>query len=377
MALGNATHLDLTGRRGFYRRASFATGSIAYDVPHCRRATAIVVAPSVAVAPSGGFLRQHLASARHDLSLEPRQAYAGSRIERAAFYRGDDAALAAMTADGRARYYVIVGELAVLKKRGEEFDPLFSPAEAAAFGAARDTVFLGLMDEAPRFGAGLDAAAAAPLKARDDLKLVDLRSIAVQAIVAAEHVPPLAEAKSMLGWHARHRFCPNCGAVTAPTQGGWRRDCPSCKAEHFPRTDPVVIMLAIAGDRCVLGRSPRFPQTMWSCLAGFAEPGESIEEAVRREVQEEVGLTCARVKYFASQPWPFPSSLMIGCHAEALTDKIVIDRSEIEEARWFDRDELKLMLTRKHPHGLTAPPPIAIAHHIIRAFVEKGGEVLA
>jgi len=233
------------------------------------------------------------------------------------------------------------------------------------------------MGEAPRFGSGLVAEAVAPLKARDDLKLIDLRTIAVQAIVAAEHVPPLAEAKSVLGWHARHRFCPNCGVMTTPTQGGWRRDCPSCKAEHFPRTDPVVIMLAIAGERCVLGRSPRFPQTMWSCLAGFAEPGESIEEAVRREVHEEVGLTCARVRYFASQPWPFPSSLMIGCHAEALTDKIVIDRSEIEEARWFDRDELKLMLTRKHPHGLTTPPPIAIAHHIIRAFVENGGDVLA
>ncbi len=367
-------HLDLAGRRGFYRRAFIATGSIAYDVPYRRRAAN--VAPSVAAARSGG-VRQRLAFARHDLGLEPRQAYAGSRIERAAFYRGDDAALAAMTTDVRARFYVIVGELAVLKKHGDEFAPLFSPAEAGALGAARDTVFLGLMDEAPRFGAGLDPATVEPLKARDDLKLVDLRTIAVQAIVAAEHVPPLAEAKAVLGWHARHRFCPNCGAVTALAQSGWRRDCPSCKAEHFPRTDPVVIMLAIAGERCVLGRSPRFPQTMWSCLAGFAEPGETIEEAVRREVQEEVGLTCARVRYFASQPWPFPSSLMIGCHAETLTDQIVIDRSEIEEARWFDRDELKLMVTRKHPHGLTAPPPIAIAHHIIRAFVENGGDVLA
>jgi NAD+ diphosphatase len=369
-----AAHLDLPDRRGFYRCASIATGSIAYDVPHRRRAA--TVALSVAVAPSGG-VRQRLASARHELSLEPRQAYAGSRIERAAFYRGDAAALAAMAADDRARFYVIAGELAVLKKRGEEFDPLFSAAEAGAFGAARDTMFLGLMDQAPRFGAGLDPEIVEPLKARDDLELVDLRTIAVQAIVAAEHVPPLAEAKAVLGWHARNGFCPNCGAVSELTQGGWRRDCPSCKAEHFPRTDPVVIMLAIAGERCVLGRSPRFPKTMWSCLAGFAEPGESIEEAVRREVQEEVGLACARVKYFASQPWPFPSSLMIGCHAEALTEKIVIDRSEIEEARWFDREELKLMLTRKHPQGLTAPPPIAIAHHIIRAFVENGGDVLA
>jgi len=297
-------------------------------------------------------------------------------MQRAAFYRDDEAALAAMAASDRARCYVTVGERAVLRKRGAEFDPLFSPAEAAALGSARDTVFLGLMDEAPRFGVGLDARALEPLHAREDLKLIDLRTIAVQAIVAVEHVPPLAEAKAVLGWHARHGFCPNCGAATQLAQGGWRRDCPSCKAEHFPRTDPVVIMLAVAGERCVLGRSPRFPKTMWSCLAGFAEPGESIEEAVRREVEEEVGLGCARVKYFASQPWPFPSSLMIGCYAEALTQTIVIDRSEIEEARWFDRDELKLMLANRHPQGLSTPPPIAIAHHIIRAFVEKGGDVL-
>jgi NAD+ diphosphatase len=138
----------------------------------------------------------------------------------------------------------------------------------------------------------------------------------------------------------------------------------------------VVIMLPIGGERCVLGRSPRFPQTMWSCLAGFAEPGESIEEAVRREVHEEVGISCARISYFASQPWPFPSSLMIGCHAEAVSDRLTIDKTEIEEARWFDREELQLMLTRKHPQGLTTPPPIAIAHHIIRDFVERGAQVL-
>ena len=156
-------------------------------------------------------------------------------------------------------------------------------------------MFLGLMDEAPRFGAGLDAEAVAPLKARDDLELIDLRTIAVQGLVAAEHLPPLAEAKSVLGWHARHRFCPNCGAVTCRA-GRLAARLPVVPGDAFPRTDPVVIMLAIAGDRCVLGRSPRFPPTMWSCLAGFAEPGESIEEAVRREINEEVGLTCARVR---------------------------------------------------------------------------------
>jgi NAD+ diphosphatase len=243
-------------------------------------------------------------------------------------------------------------------------------------GPIHETVFLGVLDGVPRFGTWLDPATVEALKARDDLKLVDLRAIAVQGEVDAEHVPPLAEAKAILGWHARHRFCPNCGAGTRATQGGWRRDCPVCKVQHFPRTDPVVIMLPISGDRCVLGRSPRFPPTMWSCLAGFAEPGETIEEAVRREVAEEVGIACSRVAYFASQPWPFPSSLMIGCLAQAVSEDIVIDESEIEEARWFDRDELKLMLAREHPQRLGTPPPIAIAHHIIRAFVEHGCDVL-
>jgi NAD+ diphosphatase len=180
----------------------------------------------------------------------------------------------------------------------------------------------------------------------------------------------------MIDWHNRHGFCANCGAATTLTDGGYRRACGNCNAEHFPRTDPVVIMLPIKGDRCVLGRSPRFPPTMWSCLAGFCEPGESIEEAVRREVAEEVGVTCARVRYFASQPWPFPASLMIGCHAEAVSDEVVIDKSEIEDARWFDRAELKSMLLRQHPQELSTPPPIAIAHHIIRDFVEHGSEVL-
>ncbi len=311
-----------------------------------------------------------------DPSSSPRQAYSGSLLDRAAHFRSDERKLAALYEDARTGVHMVGGENVVLKARGEALDPLFSPAEARELGAPRETVFLGVLGGAPRFGAGLDPAAIEALAVRNDLKLIDLRTIAVQGAVAAEHLPPLAEAKAILGWHARHRFCPSCSAATSVTQGGWRRDCPVCKAEHFPRTDPVVIMLPIAGERCVLGRSPRFPQTMWSCLAGFVEPGESIEEAVRREVAEEVGLSCARVSYFASQPWPFPSSLMIGCLAEAVTDEIVIDKDEIEEARWFDRAELKLMLTRSHPQRLSPPPPIAIAHHIIRAFAERGKDVL-
>jgi NAD+ diphosphatase len=317
-----------------------------------------------------------IVSTSPELGPRPRLGYTASAIDRAAALRTDDAALAKLLKDDRAGVYLVGGELVVMKQRGETSDPLFSPAEAQALGATREAIFLGLVNDAPRFGFGLDPVSVEPLKARNDLKITDLRSIAVQGLVDADHLPPLAEAKALIGWHARHRFCPNCGSPTQAVQGGWRRDCPTCHAEHFPRTDPVVIMLTISGERCLLGRSPRFAPTMWSCLAGFAEPGETIEEAVRREVLEEVGIVTGRVKYFASQPWPFPSSLMIGCHAQALSENIAIDRSEIEDARWFDRDELKLMLGRRHPDGLTTPPPVAIAHHIIRDFVEGGEDVL-
>lgn len=203
----------------------------------------------------------------------------------------------------------------------------------------------------------------------------EMRAASMQ--LPAKDTAILGQAKAMIDWHQRHGFCPRCGRPTTAADAGYKRVCTNCRAEHFPRTDPVVIMLATHGDACLVGRGKQFPRGMYSALAGFVEPGETIEEAVRRELKEEAGVDAGRVTYYATQPWPFPSSLMIGCHAETLTQQIVIDRSEIEEARWFDRDELELMLTRKHPHGLTAPPPIAIAHHIIRAFVEKGGEVLA
>ena len=316
-----------------------------------------------------------------ELGQKPRLGYTASLIDRMAQRRSDAGAMKELSEHARAGVYLIGGEIIVLKSSGdhagESCDPLFSLAEARALGAVRESVFLGAINDAPRFGFGLDPQTAEALQARNDLKVTDLRSIAVQGLVGADDLAPLAEAKALLGWHARHRFCPNCGSPTNLVQAGWRRDCPVCKAQHFPRTDPVVIMLVIAGDRCVLGRSRRFAPTMWSCLAGFIEPGETIEEAVRREVLEEAGITCGRVKYFASQPWPFPSSLMIGCHAQALSDKMVIDYEELENARWFDRDELAAMLKRQHKDGLTTPPPVAIAHHIIRDFVKHGCHVLA
>ena len=186
----------------------------------------------------------------------------------------------------------------------------------------------------------------------------------------------LAAAKALMHWHARHRFCSNCGAPTEVAVAGWRRDCPVCKAMHFPRTDPVVIMLAVDGDACLLGRQPRFPKGMYSALAGFVEPGETIEAAVRREIREEAGVACGAVQYFASQPWPFPASLMIGCFAEAESRSLEVDRVELEDARWFSRDEAIALLERRHPDGLTAPTPMAIAHHLLKRWAYEGVSIL-
>jgi NAD+ diphosphatase len=308
-------------------------------------------------------------SPRPDLGPKPRLGYAYSRIERAAEGRRDTTAF---EQDPKARTYAIGGEMVLLKNTGPGLDPLFPLAEVRRFEGAAETIFLGLMDGAPRFAVALDAATIAALQTRDEFTVTDLRSIAVRGLLDADHLPPLAEGKALLNWHARHRFCPNCGAPTQPVEGGWRRDCPGCTLQHFPRTDPVAIMLAVDGERCVLGRSHRFQPGMWSCLAGYVEPGEAIEDTVRRETKEETGIICGRVAYFASQPWPFPTSLMIGCHAEALSREIVIDREELDDARWFEREEVALMLARQHPDGFTAPQPVAIAYHIIRAWLEDG-----
>jgi NAD+ diphosphatase len=183
----------------------------------------------------------------------------------------------------------------------------------------------------------------------------------------------LAEARSLIDWHARHRFCAQCGTPSAVVSGGWVRHCPNCKAHHFPRTDPVVIMLGVRGERCLLGRGHRRPGARFSCLAGFMEPGETLEEAVRREVFEESGIRIGRVRYLASQPWPFPSSLMMGFLGEALTEEITIDPEELAEVRWFERDEVRAMVERSRsddplPSLATLPPPLAIGHQIARRW---------
>jgi NAD+ diphosphatase len=311
-------------------------------------------------------------TSRPDLGPQPRLGYAAGGLDRVTERRADAARLAALAGAPESRVYLI-GDAVALKKTSGGHDPLFDAAQARRFADGAEMLFLGLSAGAARFALPLGQAALEALKAEPNIDLVDLRSIAVRGLLDAHHLAALAAARALINWHARHRYCSNCGAATRVTEAGWRRDCPSCAALHFPRTDPVVIMLAVAGERCVLGRSHRFQSGMWSCLAGFMEPGETIEEAVRREIREEAGIVCGRVGYFASQPWPFPTSLMIGCHAQATSREIIIDKTELDDARWFERGEVALMLAGAHPQGLTAPTPMAIAHHILRAWV--GGEI--
>jgi NAD+ diphosphatase len=298
-------------------------------------------------------------------------AFTGGRLERESGKRRDAGWCVALEADDNSRVYVMAGEHVVLKKSPTLADPLFSFAEIAAFGTTEECVLLGLDEGSARFAVNIDKRLTDELKGRG-LLVIDLRSVVIQGLVLGTHLSALAAAKALLLWHARHRFCSVCGSATGLTEGGWRRDCHACGAQHFPRTDPVVIMLAHDGERCLLGRQPHFMQGMWSCLAGFIEPGENIEEAVRREIQEEAGVRCGRVRYLGSQPWPFPMSLMIGCHVEALSTRLTIDRTELEDVRWFARAEAAAMLDRHHHDGLTTPPPWAIAHHIIRAWLEGG-----
>jgi NAD+ diphosphatase len=220
---------------------------------------------------------------------------------------------------------------------------------------------------------GISQTAAEKLINREDVAVTELRGMAMQGIVPSGELSAIAMAKSLVTWHQRHGYCANCGTRTAMKEGGWKRDCPNCKAEHFPRTDPVVIMLVTSGEKCLLGRQKQFPTGMYSCLAGFVEAAETIEDAVRREIREESGIDCTDVGYYMTQPWPYPSSLMIGCTARALNEDIVVDRTELEDARWFTRDEARLMLTRQHPEGLAGPHPFAIAHHLVGRWVHGEG----
>ena len=303
-------------------------------------------------------------------------------LDRISDKRDDADFIALLFARPDAKALVIARDMPVLAAN----DVLFPIAIVPELGEVSEQAFLGLWDGVPVFAVllaensseilevadegGLLDTRVIQLKSRKDLALRDTRTLAANEQVSAAMLGILAQAKAVLHWNATHRFCGRCGGRTAQAASGWRRDCPHCHAQHFPRTDPVVIMLAVDGERCLLGRQPRFPRGMYSCLAGFLESGETLEDAVRRELFEEAGIRVGKVQYLGSQPWPFPASLMMGAIAQATTTEIKVDTTELEDARWFSRAEAQQLLDGTHRDGLNSPVRMAIAHHILKAWLE-------
>ncbi len=290
-------------------------------------------------------------------------------LDRLSGERDDPARVAGFRSQPMAVSLVLAGDAVVFASTGSPWLPL---AEAESLDTVEHSTFLGLGDGRAHFATALVATASERLAVRDGFRVLNLRAVAAEGLVSNDDLGVLAQAKAVTHWHRQHGFCSKCGTRTVVAGAGWRRECPACETHHFPRTDPVVIMLATDGERCLLGRQASFPPGMVSCLAGFLEPGESVEDAVRRELGEEAGITTGYVTYLGSQPWPFPASIMLGCHAEATSTDIRIDAHELEDARWFSRAETQALLRGDHPDGLTCPPSMAIAHHLMRAWAFAG-----
>jgi len=311
--------------------------------------------------------------------------FAGNPLDRLSELRDNAAALADL-AGPQARAVVFAQAMPVLQSHGETFRALMPLVEARRLGEMQIEILLGRDEKGAVFALQLPDAAvttAAPdaagfiderrlsLPGRPDLSLIDLRTLAMGGLVEPPERAILGQAKSILHWHGAHSFCARCGAPTRVDHAGWRRDCGVCGAQHFPRTDPVAIMLVVDGDNCLLGRQSQFPEKMYSCLAGFIEGGETLEEAVRREVAEEAGILVGAVDYVASQPWPFPSSLMLGCRAQALTKAITMDATELEDCRWFSRAEVRSMTAGTHEQGFWPPARVALARTLLEHWLAE------
>ena len=305
---------------------------------------------------------------------------AATLLERQSDRRADAAYLEGLLAAPGARFLVLADQKPVIRSNPERTEGhirWFTRDELQRVGLpVADSLFLGVD---PPTGGGRFAVAVTEHRARNApggfemmRPIVDLRSLAMQGVLPPEELSLLGLAKGLAAWHENTRCCGHCGGTTLVKDGGWKRKCWACGQEHFPRTDPVVIMLIIdpANDRCMLGHEARFAEKMWSTIAGFIEPGEDIEHAVRRETKEETSIELGDVRFHSSQPWAFPHSLMIGCIGIARTTDIKIDPNEIVDARWFPRAEVKQMLEGKHPDGLWVPGQQAIARALITAFVE-------
>ena len=283
--------------------------------------------------------------------MPPDPFFTGDGLDRADHLRADPVAIMALLCDANARELVWDNGAPAIDEQGKL---LWRPV------LGDPPLFLGFEDRSPRFSSLPDGTV--PIDARAHFQLLSL--------LDAAEAPTFAAALSLANWHRRHGFCSVCGTATEPNRGGWSRACGHCGAEHYPRVDPVVIMLAEHEGRLLLGRQPHYPPGRYSALAGFVEPGESIEAAVARELREEAGIAVEQVRYLCSQPWPFPSSLMIGAHARALDDSLTIDKLELDDARWFTREQVIAALQADDAAPFLPPPPSAIARTLLDHWVD-------
>lgn len=301
--------------------------------------------------------------------------FGGSGLDRAAHLRGNTDAMQDLHATGRF--------LALWRgKPLVETDALvWLGVDHPVLTPGAPSVFLGLDAGAPCFAVDLSAWEPdseigdggffdATVQRHPDLPattgFAELRGLMTR--LSPREAELAATAKAILTWHATHGFCAACGAASTPAMAGWQRDCPACRTHHFPRTDPVVIMLVTRGNSVLLGRNENWPEGMFSLLAGFVEPGETLEAAVRREVLEEAGILCGPVRYLASQPWPFPASLMLGARTEAQTEEITVDPAELQEALWVTREEMVEVMAGLHPRIKPARKG-AIAHFLLHHWL--------
>ena len=297
--------------------------------------------------------------------------FAGNPLDRCSYRRTDQEWLAARATHPDSLALAVWNGKPLVEdgSRGVQIAYIRADMATALSGGPERMLFLGLWQEVAVFAVDLEGAADpadGPLSGLG--RLEELRGISANRSVGEAGIA--ATAKSMFEWRRKHLFCAACGQPSQVAEAGWKRKCPNCKAEHFPRTDPVVIMLAVKGEKCLLGRQKAWPKGMYSALAGFLEPGETIEEACARELFEEAALRAVSVRYHSTQPWPWPSSLMIGLIAEVETEEATADNIEIDEVRWFTRAETRALIAGELTDA-KAPPGMAIAHQLIRAWSEE------